>query len=72
MPLQTHTSGFRDFDVQYRVDSGSWHYARDNTTSTTLTMVDRPSGHTYALRVRGRDRAGNVGSWSAATMVSLP
>ena len=24
VPLQTHTAGFRDFDVQYRVDGGSW------------------------------------------------
>jgi uncharacterized protein YkwD len=72
VPLQTHTAGFRDFDVQYRVDGGSWHMARDNTTVTTLTMYDKPSGHSYGLRVRGRDRAGNVGSWSAETRVSLP
>jgi uncharacterized protein YkwD len=72
IPLQTHTSGFRDFDVQYRVDTGSWRTARDNTTVTTLTMFDKPNGHTYGLRVRGRDRAGNVGSWSAETRVSLP
>jgi uncharacterized protein YkwD len=72
VPLQTHTAGFRDFDVQYRVDDGSWHLARDNTTATTLTMVDKPNGHTYGLRVRGRDQAGNVGSWSAETRVSLP
>jgi uncharacterized protein YkwD len=72
VPLQTHTSGFRDFDVQYRVDGGSWRLARDNTTARTLTMVDKPGGHTYGLRVRGRDRAGNVGTWSAALQVSLP
>lgn len=72
VPLQTHTAGFRDFDVQYRVDSGSWRTARDNTTVTTLTMFGKPSGHTYGLRVRGRDRAGNVGAWSAETRVSLP
>jgi hypothetical protein len=72
VPLQTHTAGFRDFDVQYRVDSGSWRLARDNVTSTTLTMVDKAGGHTYGLRVRGRDRAGNVGSWSAELRVSLP
>jgi hypothetical protein len=46
--------------------------ARDNTTVTTLTMFDKPNGHSYGLRVRGRDRAGNVGSWSAETRVSLP
>jgi uncharacterized protein YkwD len=70
--LQTHTAGFRDFDVQYRVDSGSWGLIRNNTTSKTLTAADKPAGHTYGLRVRGRDWAGNVGSWSAEVRVSLP
>jgi uncharacterized protein YkwD len=72
VPLQTHTAGFRDFDVQYRVDDGSWRLIRDNTTATTLTLADRARGHSYALRVRGRDKAGNVGVWSAETRVSLP
>ena len=70
--LQTHTAGFRDFDVQYRVGSGAWQLIRDNTTSKTLTVLDKPSGHTYGLRVRGRDWAGNVASWSAEKRVSLP
>ena len=70
--LQTHTAGLRDFDVQYRVDSGRWRLARDNVTAKTLTMVDKPGGRTYGLRVRGRDKAGNVGSWSAELRVSLP
>ena len=70
--LQTHTAGFRDFDVQYRVDSGSWRMARDNVTATSMTFVGKPGGHTYGLRVRGRDRAGNVGSWSAELRVALP
>ena len=72
VPLQTHMAGFRDFDVQYRVDGGSWGLVRNNTTATTLTIVDKPIGHAYGLRVRGRDRAGNVGAWSAETRVSLP
>jgi uncharacterized protein YkwD len=72
VPLQTHMAGFRDFDVQYRVDSGSWRLALDNTTTRTLTMVNKAGGHTYGLRVRGRDKAGNVGSWSAELRVSLP
>lgn len=63
VPLQTHTAGFRDFDVQLRADDGSWQTVRDNTTSTWLTAT-RPAGHTYGLRVRGRDRAGNSGAWS--------
>lgn len=72
VPLQTHTAGFRDFDVQTRVDSGSWSLIRDNTTARTLTMTDQAAGHTYSLRVRGRDKAGNVGGWSATLQVSVP
>ena len=63
VPLQTHTAGFRDFDVQLRVDGGSWQTVRDNTTKIWLSAI-RPTGHTYGLRVRGRDRAGNSGVWS--------
>lgn len=72
VPLQTHTSGFRDFDIEYRVDSGSWNLVRNNVTATTLTASDRAGGHTYSLRVRGRDKAGNVGVWSAASQVAVP
>ena len=72
VPLQTHTSGFRDFDIQYRVDGGSWNLVRNNITATTLTAWDRAGGHTYSLRVRGRDKAGNVGVWSAASEVAVP
>jgi hypothetical protein len=63
--LQTHTAGFKNFDVQYRVDRGSWRTIRSGTTTTSLTLSNRAGGHYYGLRVRGRDRAGNVGSWTA-------
>ena len=73
VPLQTHTAGFRDFDVQYRVDLRIVAPGRGTIRPRRrLTMVDKSSGHTYGLRVRGRDRAGNVGVWSAETRVSLP
>jgi uncharacterized protein YkwD len=70
--LQTHTAGLRDFDVQYRVDWGSWRLVRDNTTATWLKLYNRPGGHSYALRVRATDRAGNVGPWSPERRVSVP
>jgi uncharacterized protein YkwD len=63
--LQTHTAGFKNFDVQYRVDRGSWRTIRSGTTTTSLTLANRSGGHYYGLRVRGRDRAGNVGSWTS-------
>jgi uncharacterized protein YkwD len=70
--LQTHTSGLRDFDVQYRTGSGSWVNLRTDTTATTLTLADRPRGTSVALRVRSRDRRGYHSDWSAELRVAIP
>jgi uncharacterized protein YkwD len=70
--LQTHTAGFRDYDVQYRVGSGIWSLIRDNTTSTSITLANRPGGRYYSIRVRGTDRRGNVGAWSSESRIWVP
>ena len=70
--LQTHTAGLRDFDVQYRIGSGSWRTIRDNTTSKSLTLRDRPHGRYYAIRVRATDRRGNVGAWTGQSRIWVP
>ena len=70
--LQTHTAGLRDFAVQQRTDRGAWVTVSRATTSTRRTAVNRSGGHWYGLRVRARDRAGNVGPWSAELRVWLP
>ena len=70
--LQTHTAGLRDFDVQYRVDAGSWRMLRDNTTGTSILLRDRVRGHYYAIRVRATDRRGNVGRWTAESRIWVP
>ena len=70
--LQTHTAGFRDFDVQYRVDYGTWKTIRIDTTTTSLTLTGRPSGHYYGIRVQGRDRRGNLSAWSSELRVWVP
>lgn len=70
--LQTQTAGLRDFDVQYRVDAGSWRLLRNDTTATSITLARRPPGHSYWLRVRARDRQGNVSAWSKALRVVVP
>ena len=67
--LQTHTAGLLDFDLQYRLDGGEWRTLRDTTTTTSLTLKRRPPGHSYWVRVRGRDRRGNVSGWSRAMRV---
>jgi uncharacterized protein YkwD len=70
--LQTHTAGFCSFDVAYRVDSGAWKTIRSRTTGRSLVLASRPAAHVYAVRVRGRDCAGNVSTWSSAKAVRVP
>jgi hypothetical protein len=70
--LQTRTAGLRDFAVQQRTDGGAWVTVSSATTSTRRTALDRPGGHWYGLRVRARDRAGNVGPWSTEISVWVP
>lgn len=70
--LQTHTAGLRDFAVQQRTDRGSWVTVSTGTTSTARSAANRARGHWYGLRVRARDRAGNVGPWSAELRVWVP
>ena len=72
LALQTHTAGFRDFDVQYRVDDGPWRLVRDDTTTTSARWSGRDRGHWYWVSVRGRDRNGNVSAWSPALGVYVP
>ncbi len=70
--LQSHWAGLRDFDVWYRVDGGAWRLIRDNTTSTSIRLASRASGHRYWLMVRARDRANNIGRTSAPVSVWVP
>ncbi len=70
--LQSHTSGLRDYDVQYRVDSGTWLTLRNNTSSTSVILPGRVHGHSYALRLRATDHRGNLGGWSAPLPVWVP
>jgi hypothetical protein len=62
--LQTHTAGLRSYDIQVRVDSGAWKSAGASITATSKTWDGLSSGHVYSLRVRARDRVGNLGGWS--------
>lgn len=70
--LQLRTSGLRDFDVQYRVGTGSWSKIRNDTMANSITLWNRSRGVTYGLRVRGTDNRGNVGKWSTEVRVTVP
>ncbi len=71
-PLQTHTVGLRNFDVQYRVDSGTWTTIRSGTTAKSLSLASRASGHWYGLRIRARDNLGYVSAYTAELRVWVP
>ena len=70
--LQTHTAGLKNFDVQYRVDSGTWTTIKSGTTAKSLSLSSRTRGHCYSLRVRARDNLLHVSSYSAAMQVCVP
>jgi uncharacterized protein YkwD len=70
--LQTHTAGLRSFDVQYRVDDGSWRVIRDDTTSTSLKLYNRNRGHWFSVRIRAADRRGNLSTWTTPMRVWVP
>jgi uncharacterized protein YkwD len=72
VPLQRRTSGLRSFDVEYRVDGRAWTIIKRGTTTTSIILGGRVHGHYYWLRVRARDRAGNLSIWTSAHRIWVP
>jgi uncharacterized protein YkwD len=70
--LQTHTAGLKNYDVQYRIGSGTWSTIRSATTNTSLSLANRLGGHYYGLRVRARDNRDYLSSWSAEVRIWVP
>ena len=68
-PLATLRSGLRSFEVQRRVDSGAW-VSVWTSTSRRAWSSSVWVGHRVQVRVRARDRAGNVGHWTTAVGLS--
>jgi hypothetical protein len=62
------SSGVESYDVQYRVDNGSWmDWKLDTTEISSVFGPDEPVeveyGRRYSFRVRAKDRAGNEGEY---------
>ena len=70
--LQTHTAGLHSFAIQIRADSGPWRQIVTTTTATAKTLEDLAGGHVYRMRVRARDRRGNLGAWSSEVRAWVP
>jgi uncharacterized protein YkwD len=68
--LVTLTAGVGSYDVQRRRVGGSWVIVRSRVTDTAASITGA-RGVRYQFRVRARDRAGNVGEWSAARSVTI-
>jgi uncharacterized protein YkwD len=70
--LQTHTAGLKNFDVQYRVGSGTFKTIRSGSTATALTLTGRTRGRWYGIRVRSRDNRGLLSAWTPELRVWVP
>jgi hypothetical protein len=58
-------SGVASYDVQRSYDGAAYTYIANEIPVPSLD-VTMNIGHTYMFRVRSRDKAGNVGAWTAA------
>jgi uncharacterized protein YkwD len=70
--LQTHTAGLRSVTVEVREDAGPWTVVRPAQGASSIRLRDRASGHTWSVRIRARDGAGNVSRWTAPRSVDIP
>jgi len=69
---QPPPAGLRNFDVQYRVGTGTWTTIRSGTTARSLSLSGRTHGRYYGLRVRARDNLGYVSAWTAELRIWVP
>lgn|GEM_PF-1017022 len=68
--LATLTAGIANYDVSSRAKGGTWSTIRSRTTSRSMT-VSYAKGTVRQFRIRTRDRAGNVGDWTAVVTVTV-
>ena len=63
---EQNESGIRYYDVQWRVENGSWQQLIYNTTATSTVFSQGQNTVTYEFRARGVDNVGNVQPWGDA------
>lgn len=65
------TSKVTGYQVSWRVDAGSWSSSTSLGAGTRTIDRTVSTGHTYEVRVRARDTAGNWSSWAALPKTSV-
>lgn len=68
-------SGIHSYDLQWSEGGGPWADWLQTAMMTRAAFPGAIGGHTYAFRVRARDRANNLSAWSApvsTTIEALP
>lgn len=61
-------SGLRSQVLQRRIDSGAWVTVSLASVSTRTSAFAMARGHLYTFRIRGTDRAGNVGLYAVRSI----
>ena len=64
-------AGVKSFDVQVSDNGGAWTNWLLETPARNDVYAGGADGHTLGFRVRARDQAGNVGSYSAERYTSI-
>jgi len=52
------------YEVEVYFSNGTLYYSVEDTNQTSLTIVNPTNGQDYYIKVRAKDAAGNVGTWS--------
>lgn len=68
--LQTHYAGFKSYDVELSVNGGAWRRARTGSTAIAVTIRNEKAGK-YRLRIRARDRVGNLSAWLTSATLTV-
>jgi uncharacterized protein YkwD len=70
--LQARTAGVGSVVVEWRADGGGWRTARTAVGATATRIGNAPTDRGVDIRVRARDRAGNLSPWVTERVPVLP
>jgi hypothetical protein len=64
-------TGIAWYDVQYRINGGSWVEWKHQTTSTSATFSGASMGQVVEFRARAADNCHNLGNWSSTVWTQV-